>query len=62
MMLQSDKVTLKHSEVYTLRAHFNDEIWGYATSNEAYVHCHQVPTSGSHVTWTLFNPTFTLTK
>ena len=59
MMLQSDKVTLNHSDVYTLRAHFNDEIWGYAAGNP---YCDQAPTSGSHVTWTLFNPTFTLTK
>jgi hypothetical protein len=61
MLLQSDPVTLNHSEEYTLRAHFNDTIWGYYYNSNGGM-CQQGPTSGSHVTWTLFNPTFTLTK
>ncbi len=59
-MVAWPSVTLDHSEVYTLRAHFTDEVWGYYGSGSWL--CEPYPTSGSHFTWKVFNPTITLTK
>lgn len=62
--LESTPLTLVHGKKYTLKAHFHDKIYGYyyCTSGRYQYLCKQGPTSGSYATWTVFNPTFTLTK
>jgi hypothetical protein len=59
-MLASSSVTLNHSMTYTLQARFSDEIIYYYGAPSCY--CQPYPTSGSHVTWTVFNPTVVLVK
>jgi hypothetical protein len=59
-MLVSSSVVLDHSETYTLQAHFHDLIYGlYFASGSS---CEQGPSAGSHITWTVFNPTVVLVK
>jgi hypothetical protein len=60
MRMETESLTLKPDVRYQLRAHFNDDIYGY-TGTYTWA-CVWGPTPGSKVTWTLFNPTFTLTK
>ncbi len=60
MLASLPPVALNHSTTYTLQARFSDDVEIYCGS--VYCYCQMYPSSGSHVTWNVFNPTITLTK
>lgn len=59
-LLASLPVALTANQTYTLQARYHDTIQYYCGS--VYCYCTQSASSGSHVTWDLFNPTVVLVK